>query len=68
MAHLSSGEFLDKVTFFVPGERPSSCPVSLVRTSLGISTLANGVATERHRCVCPGRRRLECSTAGANHT
>lgn len=43
MVHGGSGEFLDKVTFFVPGELPSSCPV---RTGLGISVLANGVATE----------------------
>lgn len=33
MAHFVCGNFLDKVTFFVPGKLPYSCPISLVRTS-----------------------------------
>lgn len=67
MAHFGPGKFLDKVTLFVLGKLPSSCPTSPVRTSLGKSVLVNGVETERQRCVCPGRLGLQCFTAGAHH-
>lgn len=62
MAHFGSGKFWDKVTFFVRGKLPFSCPTSPVRTSLGKSPLVNGV----EMCVS-GRLSLPCFTAGANH-
>lgn len=55
MAHFGSGKFLDKVTFSVRGKLPTSCPMSLGRTSRGKSRLVNGVETERtEMCVSWG--------------
>lgn len=51
MARSGYDKFLDKVTFFVLGNLPSSSPFSLLRTSLGKSLLVNGVETEQTECV-----------------
>lgn len=72
MAHFGYRKCLDKVTFFVPGKLPYSCPINLVRTSLGKSPLVNGVETERtEMCVSweaqPGMLHCRLQSQGAPH-
>lgn len=72
MAHFGYSKCLDKVTFLIPGKLPYSCPISLVRTSLGKYPLVNGVETERtEMCVSweaqPGMLHCRRQSQGAPH-
>lgn len=66
MPHFRSGGFPSKATFFVLGELPSSCPVSLLRISLGKSLLLMVWRWIGQRCVHPGRPNPNTSLAGNN--